>query len=90
MRVTNILLLEQHLMPDYAHSAHAPPHKRTHTNKKDSVCLMNSAHPAFSPHNLFSNSHHDECTSFLITLPKDKIQFIPEVLKEIEFNCTYI
>ena len=29
--VTNILLLEQHLMPDYAHPAYPPPHKHTHT-----------------------------------------------------------
>ena len=45
----------------------------THTNKKDTVCLMTSTHPTSSPHNLFSNSHHDEYTSFLITqLPKNK------------------
>ena len=67
MRVTNIWLLEQHLMPEYAHEAHSPPHKHTHTNKKDIVCLMTSAHPTSSPHNLFSNPHHDECTSFLNT-----------------------
>ena len=35
MSFTNILLLEQHLMPDYAHPAH-----KTHTNKNDAVCLM--------------------------------------------------
>ena len=41
-----------------------------------------SAHPTSSPHNLFSNSHHDECTSFLNTqLRKNKIKFIPKVLK---------
>ena len=71
MMVTSILLLEQHVKPDYAH---IPPrkHTRTHTTKKDTVCLMTSAHPTSSPHNLFSNSHHDECTSFLITqLPKN-------------------
>ena len=78
MRVTNILLLEQYLMPDYAHSAHPPLHKHTHTNNKDTVCLVTSAHPNSSPHNLFSNSHHDERTSFLITqLPKNKREFIP-------------
>ena len=43
MRVTDILLLDQHLIPDYAHPAHPPPH--THTNKKDTVYLMTSAHP---------------------------------------------
>ena len=54
----------------------------THTNKKDTICLMTSAHSTSSPHNLFSNSHHDECTSFLITqLPKNKRKFIPKVLK---------
>ena len=52
-----------------------PPYKHTHThtNKKDTACLMTSAHPTSSPHNLFSNSHHDECTSFLNTqLRKNK------------------
>ena len=54
----------------------------THTNKKDTTCLMTSAHPTCSPHNLFSNPHHDECTSFLNTqLRKNKIKFIPKVLK---------
>ena len=82
MRVTNILLLEQHLIPDYAHPAHPPPHNHKNTNKKDAVCLMTSAHPTSSQHNLFTNSHHDECTSFLITqLTKYKRKFIPKVLK---------
>ena len=50
------------------------PHKHTHTNKKDTVCLMTSAH--------LSNFHHDECISFLITqLPKNKRKFIPKILK---------
>ena len=41
-----------------------------------------SAHPTSSPPNLFSNSHYDECTSFLITkLPKNERKFIPKVLK---------
>ena len=78
--VTNILRLEQYLLPDYAHPAHPPPHKHTHThtNKKDTACLMTSAHPTSSRHNLISNSHHDERTSFLITqLPKNKREFIP-------------
>ena len=58
------------------------PHKHTHTNKKETVCLMTSAHPTFIPHNVFFNSHHDECTSFLITqLSKNKRKFIPKVLK---------
>ena len=34
--------------------AHPPPHKHTDTNKKDTVCLMISAHPT-PP---FSGSHH--------------------------------
>ena len=56
-----------------------PPNKHgTHTNKKGTVCLMTSAHPTSNPHNLFSNSYHDKCTSFLITqLPKKKRKFIP-------------
>ena len=59
-----------------------PPHKHTHTNKKDTACLITSAHPTSSQHNLFSNSHHDECTSFLNTqLRKNKIKFIPKVWK---------
>ena len=49
MRVTNVLRLEQYLMPDYAHPAHPPPHKHSHTNKKDTVCPMTSAHPSSSP-----------------------------------------
>ena len=59
MRVTYILLLEQHLMPDHAHPAHPPPHKfGTQTNRMGAVCLMTSAHPTSSPHNLISNSHN--------------------------------
>ena len=77
MRVTNVLRLEQYLMPDYAHPAHPLPHKHSHTNKKDTVCPMTSAYPTSSPHNPFSNSHHDERASFLLTqLPKNKREFI--------------
>ena len=49
------LLLEQHLMPDYPHPAHPPPHKHTRAraNKMDTVCLMTSDYPTSSPHNLF-------------------------------------
>ena len=55
-----------------------PTNTHTHTNKKDTVCLMTSAHPTSSPHDLISNSHHDGRTSFLITqLPKNKREFIP-------------
>ena len=54
----------------------------THTNEKDTVYLMTSAHPTSGPHNLFSNFHHDEWTSFLITkLPKNKRKIFPKVLK---------
>ena len=57
-------------------------HTHTHTKKKDIVCLMTSARPTSSPHKLFSNSHHDERTSFLITnLPKHEREFIPKVSK---------
>ena len=71
-RVTDILLLEQHLMPDYAYPAHPLPHKHTQTNKKDSVCLMTSAHPTSSPLNLFPIPITTNA-SFLITqLPKIK------------------
>ena len=74
MRVTNILLVEQHLMPDFAHPAHPPPtNTRTHTNKKGH-CLPNDLCPShLQPTRFFFNSHHDECTSFFITqLPKNK------------------
>ena len=58
------------------------PQTHTHTNNKDTACLITSAHPTSSQHNLFSNSHHDECTSFLNTqLRKNKIKFNPKVLK---------
>ena len=59
---------------------HSPPHKHTHThtNKKDTVCLMTSAHPTSSPTQPFSNSHHDVRTSFLITqLLENKRKFYP-------------
>ena len=70
MRVTNILLLKQHWCLIMAHPRPPPP-PHLHTHQKDTVCLMNSAHPTSSPHNLISNSYHDKCTSFLITqLPK--------------------
>ena len=36
MRVTNILMLEQHLMPDYAHPAHPT---NTHTHQQKGHCL---------------------------------------------------
>ena len=52
------------------------PHKHTHTKKKETVCLMTSAHPTFII------IIHDECTSFLITqLSKNKRKFIPKLLK---------
>ena len=99
MSVTNILLLEQHLMPAYAHQPNLRP-TNTLTNKKDTVCLMTSArNSCVCPYHLqptkrfFSNSHHDECTSFLITqLPKNKRKLIPLVLRVhiTEFNRTYL
>ena len=46
-RVTNILQLEQHLMPDYAYPAHPLPHKHTQTNKKDSS-KVNGLNPGVS------------------------------------------
>ena len=99
MSVTNILLLEQHLMPDYAHQPNFRP-TNTLTDKKDTVCLWPLpgtpafAHTTYSPQNaFFPNSHHDECTSFLITqLPKNKRKLIPLVLRVhiTEFNRTYL
>ena len=54
------------------------PQTHTHTNKKDTVCLMTSAHPTSSPTQPFSNSHHDVRTSFLITqLLENKRKFYP-------------
>ena len=46
MRVTNILFVEQHLMPDFAHPAHPPPHKHTHTPTKKGHCLPNDFFPS--------------------------------------------
>ena len=49
------------------------PQIPTHTDKKDTFCLMTSAHPSYSPHNFISSSHHDKCISYLITqLQKEK------------------
>ena len=54
----------------------------TNIHQRKGHCLMTSAHPTSTPHNPCSNSHHDECTTFLITqLPKNKRKFIPKVLK---------
>ena len=52
--IVEMIVKEQYLMPDYAKPSHPPPHKHTHTNKKDTVCLMISAHPT-PP---FFGSHH--------------------------------
>ena len=43
MKVTSILLVVQHLMPDYAHPAHPPSHKHTHahTHQQKGHCLLN-------------------------------------------------
>ena len=58
MRVTNILLVEQHLMPDFAHPAHPPPtNTRTHTNKKGH-CLPNDLCPS-----------HLQPTRFFFSIP---------------------
>ena len=40
MKVTNILLVEQHLMPDYAHPAHPLLHN-THTHQQKGHRLPN-------------------------------------------------
>ena len=48
MRVTDILLLEQHLIPDYAHPAHPPPH--THTYQQKGHCLPNDLCPSQQMH----------------------------------------
>ena len=73
MRVINILLPEQHLMPDHAHPARPPPHKHTHTHahthqqKGHFFFLMTSAHPTYSPHN-FVGMFADLCLPFLLLL----------------------
>ena len=61
-------------------------------NKKDTACLMTSAHPTSSPHNLISNFHHDKCTSFLINCPNRKGNLFHKSWNFIwtEFNCAYI
>ena len=82
MRVTNILLLGQHLMPGYPHPAHPLPHKHTHQQKGH--CLSNDLWPPHlqPTHPFFSNFHHDEYTSFLITkLLNNKSKYISKVLK---------
>ena len=64
--------------PLSAPQTHTHTHTHTHTNKKDTVCLMTSAHPTSSPTQPFSNSHHDVRTSFLITqLLENKRKFYP-------------
>ena len=54
--IVEMIVKEQYLIPDYAKPS--PPstpqtHTHTHTNKKDTVCLMISAHPTSSPHKFF-------------------------------------
>ena len=46
IRVVNILLLEQPLMPDYAHLAHPPPHKHPHTHQQKGHCLPSNLCPS--------------------------------------------
>ena len=78
------LLLEQHLMPDYPHPAHPPPHKHTRAraNKMDTVCLMTSDYPTSSPHNLFPIPITTNVQVFFITqLSNNKRKFISKVLK---------
>ena len=54
MRFTNILLLEQHLMPDYAHPAHPQPLKHTDTHQQKGHCLPNDLCPSYlKPHTTF-------------------------------------
>ena len=95
MRFTNILLVEQHLMPDFLTQPTLHPTNTHIQAKKDTVCLIISAHPTCSPHNLFSNSYHDECTSFFFIthLPKNKRKHLFHKswkFTQTEFNYTYI
>ena len=62
---------------------HEEPAPQTYTHQQKGNCLPNDLCPShLHPTQRFFNSHHDECTSFLITqLSKNKIKFIPKVLK---------
>ena len=52
--IVEMIVKEQYLIPDYAKpSPPSTPQTHTHTNKKDTVCLMISAHPTSSPHKFF-------------------------------------
>ena len=79
--IVEMIVKEQYLIPDYAKpSPPSTPQTHTHTPTKRTLSAWWSlpipppAHTSF-----FSNSHHDECKSFLITqLPKNKKKkFIP-------------
>ena len=79
--IVEMIVKEQYLIPDYAKpSPPSTPQTHTHTPTKRTLSAWWSlpipppAHTSF-----FSNSHHDECKSFLITqLPKNKMKkFIP-------------
>ena len=59
MRVTNILLVEQHLMPDFAHPDHPPPYKHTHTHtNRKGHCPPNDLCPS-----------HLQPTRFFFSIP---------------------
>ena len=62
---------------------HEEPAPQTYTHQQKGNCLPNDLRLSYlQPTPRFFNSHHDECTSFLITqLSKNKRKFIPKVLK---------
>ena len=89
MRVTNILLLEQHSMPDHAHP---PPHKHTHTPTKRTLSAWRPlpipppVHTTLFPIPITTNAQ-----VFLShNCPKRKENLIHKSWNFTEFNCTYI
>ena len=81
--IVEMIVKEQYLIPDYAKPS--PPstpqtHTHTHTNKKDTVCLMISAHPTSSPLKFFFQfpSRRMQKFSYHTTAQKknEKIYFI--------------
>ena len=93
MRVTNILLLEQHLMPDHAHSAHPPPHKHTHTHQQKGNCLPYNLCPSHLQHTHFPTPITTNAQVFLShNCPKRRENLFHKSwnFTLIEFNFTYI
>ena len=95
--VTDILRLEQYLLPDYALPAHPPPHKhtKTHTHQQKGHCLPNDLCPSYPP-------AHTTIFPILITTnaPVFLSHNYPKIRENLfhkswkftwtDFNCTYV